>query len=172
LSSSRDQSDVQRLLDVERDVQARVGELEIDFESLDVISNIYRAAAAVRRQAERSVLAGDNLSFGAFTILWVVWIWGEMETAKLAQECNLAKGTLTGMLNTLEGQGLIQRDRVESDRRRVTVVLTGEGEATISDVFPRFNQFETEMSHGLTSDEKRELARLLRIVITNAMSAH
>ena len=93
------------LLDAERDVQARLGERPLDFASLDAISNIYRAAGSVRRHAEREVLAEYGLSFGGFTILWVLWVWGEMETAQLAEECSLAKGTLTGMLSTLEKQG-------------------------------------------------------------------
>ena len=57
---------------------------------------------------------------------------------------------------------------MEADRRRVTVALTPAGEDLIEDLFPRFNQFEVRMSDGLSADEKRELARLLRIVINNA----
>ena len=156
------------LLEAEQDVQARLGDRPFDFASLSAISNIYRAAASVRRRAENSVLAEHGLSFGGFTILWVLWVWDEMETARLAEECNLAKGTLTGMLNTLEKQDLVERTRIESDKRRVLVSLTPRGTETIADVFPRFNAFEGAMSEGLTSDEKRELARLLRVVITNA----
>jgi DNA-binding MarR family transcriptional regulator len=168
MSSETSPEEAERLLRAEQDVQARLGDHPLDFDSLDAISNIYRAAAAVRRQAERDVLAGHGLSFGAFTILWVLWVWDEMETARLAEECNLAKGTLTGMLNTLEKQDLVERTRIESDKRRVLVSLTPRGTETIADVFPRFNAFEGAMSEGLTSDEKRELARLLRVVITNA----
>jgi len=73
------QSDV--LLDAERDVQARLGDRPLDFDSLDAISNIYRAAAAVRQRAEREVLSDYNLSFGGFTILWVLWVWDDMEAA-------------------------------------------------------------------------------------------
>ena len=156
------------LLDAERDVQARLGDRPLDFDSLDAISNIYRAAGSVRRRAERDVLAEYGLSFGGFTILWVLWVWDEMETARLAHECSLAKGTLTGMLVTLEKQGLVVRNKVESDKRRVLVNLTELGTATIAELFPKFNQFEGQMSKGLSSNEKRELARLLRVVITNA----
>lgn len=163
-----DPSTDERLLDAEHDIQARLGDRPIDFESMHAIANIYRAAAAVRRHAERDVLAGANLSWGGFVILWVLWVWDEMETAQLAAECDLAKGTLTGMVSTLEKQGLVTRARVESDRRRVTVALTPAGEDLIEDLFPRFNQFEVRMSDGLGTDEKRELARLLRIVINNA----
>ena len=157
-----------RLLDAERDVQARLGDHPLDFASLDAISNIYRAAAAVRRRAESQVLADYQLSFGGFTILWVLWVWGEMETAQLADDCGLAKGTLTGMLTTLEKRSLVERERVESDRRRVMVQLTEKGEALIAELFPKFNAFEGTMSDGLSDDEKETLARLLRKVITNA----
>jgi len=156
------------LLQAEQDIRARLGDHALDFDSLHAISNIYRAASAVRRRAEREVLAGYNLSWGGFTILWVLWVWGEMETAQLAAECDLAKGTLTGMVSTLEKQGLVDRERVAADRRRVTVALTQSGLNTIETVFPEFNAFEAAMSGGLTVDEKRELARLLRLVTNNA----
>ena len=158
----------ERLLDAERDIQARLGDQPLDFDSLQAISNIYRAAAAVRRRAERDVLADARLSWGGFTILWVLWVWGEMETARLAAECDLAKGTLTGMVSTLEKQRLVARTRVETDRRRVTVTLTSDGLQLIEELFPTFNGFEAEMAAGLDAGEKRELARLLRKVITNA----
>lgn len=156
------------ILDAERDIQSALGDRPFDFRSLQAISNIYRAAASVRRLAERTVLAERNLSWGGFTALWVLWVWGEMETAKLAAECDLAKGTLTGLVGTLEKQDLVQRERVESDRRRVMVSLTETGLATIEEVFPRFNRFEAEMAGGLSDADKDELARLLRLVINNA----
>ncbi|WP_420639954.1 MarR family winged helix-turn-helix transcriptional regulator [Candidatus Poriferisocius sp.] len=158
----------ERLLDAEVDIRERLGEYPLDFASLLAISNIYRAATAVRRRAERGVLAQADLSWGGFTILWVLWVWGEMETARLASECDLAKGTLTGMVTTLEKQDLVQRTRLASDRRRVRVGLTPAGLDTIERLFPAFNGFEGEMSEGLSDAEKGELARLLRVVTTNA----
>ncbi|MEM9132139.1 MAG: MarR family transcriptional regulator [Actinomycetota bacterium] len=156
------------LLTAERDVQARLGDRPLDFASLDAVSNLYRTAAAVRRRAEAGVLAEQNLSFGGFTILWVLWVWGEMETARLAEECSLAKGTLTGMLTTLEKRQLVERHPIAADRRRVLVTLTPDGEALIDELFPRFNRFEGEMTGALSGDEKRELARLLRLITTRA----
>jgi len=157
-----------QLLDAERDVQARLGERPIDFEANRAISNIYRAAAAVRRRAERGLLKEYRLSWGGFTILWVLWVWGEMETATLATECDLAKGTLTGMLTTLEKRDLVRRQRSTTDGRRVLVSATDAGLAVIEELFPRFNQLEIDLVAGLSRAESEELARLLRKVITNA----
>lgn len=156
------------LLAAERDIQARLGDRPLDFESGRVISNIYRAAAAVRRQAERTVLGDRNLSWGGFTILWVLWVWGDLETGELAAECDLAKGTLTGMVSTLEKQGLVVRHRLDADKRRVVVSLTDAGDRMIDQLYPMFNDFESKMTVGLTEAEQRELSRLLRVVITNA----
>jgi len=157
-----------KMLAAERDVQARLGDQALDFDANRAISNIYRAAAAVRRQAEQGLLREYGLSWGGFTILWVLWVWGQMETARLATECDLAKGTLTGMLTTLEKQSLVTRERSSLDGRRVLVDATSAGAEMISELFPKFNAVEVELVHGLTTEESRELSRLLRIVITNA----
>ena len=161
-------TDAEELLRAERDIRDRLSGHDLDFAAMLAISNIYRAASAVRRRAERDLLAEANLSWGGFTILWVLWVWGEMETAHLAAECDLAKGTLTGMLTTLEKQRLVERARVAEDRRRVMVTLTPEGLDTIEELFPRFNRFEQSMAAGLDETEQRELAHLLRVVIGNA----
>lgn len=158
----------EEMLAAERDVQARLGDRPLDFDANRAISNIYRAAAAVRRQAEQGLLKEYGLSWGGFTILWVLWVWGEMETATLATECDLAKGTLTGMLTTLEKGDLVERSRSKADRRRVIVSATGAGIAMIDELFPRFNALEIELVDGLAEDEQKELSRLLRKVITNA----
>lgn len=168
MASPRDNTEdsSEDMLANERDIRARLGDRPFDFDSLHVISNIYRAAAAIRRRAEREVLSAYSLSWGGFTILWVLWIWGEMETAKLAAECDLAKGTLTGMVSTLEQQGLVERERMATDRRRVTVSLTAKGLETIEELFPKFNEFEADMSLHLSTDEKQLAAELLRRIIT------
>lgn len=169
LTDNEGSTDGEDFLAAERDIRKRLGDRELDLDSLHAISNIYRAATAVRRRAEREVLAQHNLSWGGFTILWVLWVWGQMDTARLASECGLAKGTLTGMLTTLERRGLVEREQVKTDRRKVTVALTSDGLTLIEDLFPRFNAYEVAMSEGLSLTEKRELARLLRIVISNAL---
>ena len=84
-----------------------------------------------------------------------------------AVECDLSKGTLTGILNTLEGRGLVVRERMDSDRRRMLVTLTADGERMIESLSPEFNRFETETTSSLDADEKRELAALLRRVIVD-----
>jgi len=156
------------VLEAERDIRARLGDRQFDFDALLAVSNIYRAANAVRNRMEREVLGPEGLSWGGFTILFVLWVWGERETGQLADDCGLAKGTLSGMLGTLEKTGLVSRTRHPEDGRRVIVALQGGGREVIERVFPRFNEHETKLTSGLGRRERGELARLLRIVTATA----
>lgn len=156
------------VLAAERDIRARLGDRPLDFEALLAVSNIYRAANAVRNRMEREVLTPVGLTWGGFTILFVLWVWGDRETGQLAEDCGLAKGTLSGMLTTLERGGLVERSRHSGDGRRVMVILRDPGREAIESVFPEFNRYEAKFTADLDHDERRELARLLRQVTATA----
>ncbi|HSL57445.1 MAG TPA: MarR family transcriptional regulator [Acidimicrobiales bacterium] len=160
--SSSDEAD---LIRAEQDVQARIGDLEVDFVSMAAVANVFRVASAARSHLERSVLAPLDLSFSAFTVLWVLWVWGEQESRHLAAEAGITKGTLTGVVSTLEGRGLVERRPHADDRRLVLVRATAKGRRTMRTLFPRFNGEEQQIVAGLSVAERRDLAHLLRQVL-------
>lgn len=153
------------LVQAERDVRARIGGQHFDFEAMAAISNIYRAANVVRNHMEQKVLSDYDLSWGAFTVMFVLWIWGEQETRHLAAEAGVTKGTLTGVLKTLEGRGFVRRHPHPEDGRLVVVRLRPAGQRAIEDLFPKFNEHEVFASSGLKAGERSQLAGLLRVVI-------
>lgn len=157
--------DPDELVQAERDVRARIGDQPFDFESMAAISNIYRAANEVRNHMEQKVLADYDLSWGAFTVMFVLWIWGEQETRHLAAEAGVTKGTLTGVLKTLERRGFVLRHPHPVDGRLVVVRLEPAGRDALTDLFPRFNREEAFASSGLSPEERSRLAALLRVVI-------
>src|SRR6266545_1425299 len=61
--------DDQDLVNAERDVRAVFSDLDLDLRSLAAVSNIFRAATAVRNHMENGVLAEHDLSWSAFTAL-------------------------------------------------------------------------------------------------------
>ena len=158
----------EELLEAERDIRSRLEGEPFDFEAMLAVSNIYRAATAVRNRMEREVLAPAGLTWGGFTILFVLWVWGERETSELAEECGIAKGTLSGMLSTLEKGGLVARSRHPEDGRRVLVSLLEAGREKIERVFPDFNRREVAFTSALDDSEVHEMARLLRVVTATA----
>ncbi|MFP4634308.1 MAG: MarR family winged helix-turn-helix transcriptional regulator [Nitriliruptoraceae bacterium] len=157
------------LIQAERDIVERLDRagIDADIASFTVVSNIYRAATAVRRHMEARVLAPERLSWTAFVTLWVLWVWGEMEARHLAAEAGVTKGTLTGVLDTLERRGLVRRRRHEEDRRLLSVKLTDEGDRLLTRIFPAFNREEARVAHLVDPEDRASVAAGLRDIVRN-----
>ncbi|MEV4096365.1 MarR family winged helix-turn-helix transcriptional regulator [Streptosporangium saharense] len=153
------------LRSTEEAVGDRLGGLNLDFEAMWAVSNIYRASTAIRNHLEQTVLRDTGLTWTGFVVMWVVWIWGESETRHVAKEAGIAKGTLTGVLKTLESHRYVRRAPNPADRRRVMVTLTSSGERLMRTLFPQFNQEEAFVVKELDSQRRRALAASLRVVV-------
>lgn len=152
------------LVETERQVEARLGDLKLDFSAMAVTSNLFRAANAVRNHFERTVLAQHNLSWTAFVVLWVVWIWEPIETRQIALEGGFSKATLTGVLVTLERRGWLARSRSATDGRLVEVNLTDEGRELMQELFPAFNGEEQRVVGPIDQAKRDEFAEMLRVI--------
>jgi DNA-binding MarR family transcriptional regulator len=145
--------------------ERKVAGLPVNLDSMALVSNIHRASAAIRDHFERFVLTEADLHWSAFVTLWCLWIYGELETRKLAMEAGVAKSTLSGILNTLESRKLVRRRANEAERRLVIVNLTTSGNALIASLFPRFNGEETRIVGGLPSKQRKTATDALRAII-------
>lgn len=153
------------LVRAEERVRAKIGDHDFDFDSLAAVSNVFRVANTAKYHFERVVLSPYDLSFTAFTVLWVLWVWGELESRHLAAEAGITKGTLTGVVRTLERRGLVDRRSHPSDRRLVLVAASDEGVDTMERLYAEFNAEETRITSQLSGEEKRELAHHLRTIL-------
>ena len=153
------------LAETERAAESRIAGLELDIGSLHVVSNLCRAANAVRNHMERNGLTPADLTRTAFVVLWVPWIWGSAETRVIADETGVSKATLSGVLTTLEKRGLVVRSRSEDDGRLVLVELTSKGRRLIMRLFPRINAEETLATRLLPAGTKEDTAELLRLMV-------
>jgi DNA-binding MarR family transcriptional regulator len=153
------------LLPAERRVLERLGHLPLDFRAMWAVSNLFRASAAIRRHMEAKVLADDRLSWTSFVALWVLWVWGEMESRDLAAAVGISRPTSTGVVTTLERRGLVQRRKNAADGRMVRVSLTESGRARIEELFPRFNAEEVAVTSHLSPEEHDAMAAMLRSML-------
>ncbi|HET7900212.1 MAG TPA: MarR family winged helix-turn-helix transcriptional regulator [Candidatus Nanopelagicales bacterium] len=151
----------------ERAVAKRIEGVPVDMDAMAAVAGVHRAASAVRNHLERTVLAPYDLTWTAWTVLWVVWVWGDIETRHVAEEAGISKPTLTGVLRTLESRGLLRRRTHPDDARRVLVHLTTRGARLMGQVLPRFNAEEVRVTESLTTDQTQELARGLRAIVVD-----
>jgi MarR family transcriptional regulator, organic hydroperoxide resistance regulator len=146
-------------------VANRLEDLSIDMSAMAAVSNLYRAANALRNHLERSVLSAHDLTWTGWVVLWVIWIWGEIETRHVAAEAGISKGTLTGVQSTLVDRGLVRRAVHPADARRVLLSLTPAGIDLMTELFPVFNEQERFVVSDLDEDGVLQLARSLRSVV-------
>jgi len=148
-------------------VSARLASMTLDMPAMAAVSNVYRAAGVIRNHFEHTVLAPYNLTWTGWVVLWVVWIWQEIETRHVAAEAGISKGTLTGVAGTLEKRGLLERRAHPDDARRVLLSLTPAGLQLMAELFPLFNKQEALVVESLSADEVQVLAAALRKIVVD-----
>jgi DNA-binding MarR family transcriptional regulator len=90
---------------------------------------------------------------------------GSSNPSELSERVFLSKATVTGILNRLEDRGLIQRERKDADRRRVTVSLTEKGvDLLSSSPLPLQERFSTRLNE-LPPENQALIDRILRLVV-------
>ena len=158
-------------LPAELEVRERLDGLALDFGAMAVVSNVFRASTAVRRHLENRVLAPHRLSWTSFVALWVLWVWGEMESRDVAAAVGVTRSTCTGVVTTLERRKLVQRTRGATDARMVRVSLTAEGVRLIERLFPEFNREEAALTAHLSARQQEDLAGGLRSLLRAVASS-
>ena len=154
------------LAETENAVESRLAGLSLDYEAIAVASNLFRAANAVRNHLERTVLQPHDLTWTAFVVLWVTWIWEPIETRQIADEGGFSKATLSGVLTTLEGRELVTRERSATDGRLVLVRLTPSGRRLMKRLFPEFNAQEQVVVSAIPREQLPAAAEMLRRLCT------
>jgi len=81
--------------------------------------------------------------------------------AELADLANVTRATMTGLVDTLERDGLVTREPDPVDRRMMAVKLTGRGHSLLNRVLPGHFQRMAALMAPLSQTERRALVRLL-----------
>jgi len=107
-------------------------------------------------------LRGQNLTASQLNALLVLRAAGPegLLMSEIGRRLVVTKSNVTGLVDRLERQGLVER--TDHDDRRATVVrLTAEGAKRIDEAAPRHAERLTELTGCFTDEEKRTLIQLL-----------
>jgi DNA-binding MarR family transcriptional regulator len=115
---------------------------------------------------EEEFLAPWGTSPGRFHLLMVLMHCpeGASNPAALAEWKGVSRATITGLLDGLEKDGLIQRQADPSDRRIIRVNLTDAGREFLEKITPPYAQWLTDIVGPLSEEERRHLVTLLEKV--------
>src|SRR5512132_1872425 len=94
-----------------------------------------RAYAAVAKHVEDDV-ARHGLTSAEFGILEALYHKGPLLLGEIQRKVLVSSGGITYLVDRLTAKGLVERQHCPNDRRARYAVLTTEGDALISDIFP------------------------------------
>jgi DNA-binding MarR family transcriptional regulator len=80
---------------------------------------------------------------------------------------NVADSSAGSLLDRLERDGFIVRERNDNDRRVIYVKLTEEGDNLISDLLPIGEKFNDDLLKGISEEELAVYDTVLKKMITN-----
>lgn len=107
-------------------------------------------------------VAEYDLTAPQFGVLEALYHLGPLSLGDLAEKLLVTGGNVTYVMDRLEAQGLVIRERSGDDRRVVRAHLTRKGRQTIEGVFPRHASFVEGLVEGLDPGEKETLRALLK----------
>lgn len=103
-----------------------------------------------------------GLTTPQFGILEALHHLGPLSLGELADKLLVTGGNVTYVMDRLEEQGLVYRERSPQDRRIIQAKLTEEGKALISEVFPGHGGYIERLASHLDEEEQEQMRALLK----------
>lgn len=126
------------------------------------LDSLLRAEASVRRRLSAD-LEREGLSATGFSVLVILTTaGGELELRLLRARLRTSKANATEVVTTLEGRGLVHRQRLLTDRRAASVAVTARGAEIVDRLFPEHSERVARAFSVLDEAEKRSLASICR----------
>lgn len=125
---------------------------------VEAIIYLYTEARRLtKEQAARHGLTGPQLS-----VAKILEDLGDLSLSELSEKINAQNSTVTGIVDRMEREGLVERKRSAEDRRVVHIRLTKKGEGLARSMkFEPFEIFRSAFEHALTLEELGQLLTLL-----------
>jgi len=116
----------------------------------------------VERRIRRNLRAEFDITLPRFDLLAQLQRAPEgLTMGDLSRRLMVSNGNVTGLIERLVGEGLVERQAAPGDRRTQLVRLTAAGEGALVDMLPVHHHWVAEMFAGLDRDEMTTLLDLL-----------
>ncbi len=112
------------------------------------------------REIQRLTVREVNLTPPQFQTLRLLWEQDSQPFKDLAASNGCTRPTMTGIVDTLEKNGLVTRQPNSNDRRSLLVTLTGKGKA-LEGSTPNLDRIFANCCVGLSAEEFQQLGFLL-----------
>lgn len=158
---------------------------ELDPSAVEAFLHLLLTGDNVFAVSERN-LAEHGISHGRFGVLMLLWRGGQPRSeasraggaedcgggprtpAELADAAGVTRATMTGLIDTLERDGLVKREPDPHDRRMMSVIITAKGESFLQAFLPGHFKMIAGLIAPLSETERKTLVKLLVKIQANA----
>lgn len=124
---------------------------------VETIVYLYTESRRLTKQAAREVgLTGPQL-----TVIKLLDTFGDLSLSSLSERIRAQNSTVTGIIDRMEREGLVLRERSTSDRRVVYIRLTPKGRQLSKDVLVQPMEIFRDVLSTLSRDDTKDLLRIL-----------
>lgn len=136
----------------------------------ETVQRVITAVYGVTRKLDQWYVrqfADLDLTQGEWSVLAALATAGNnaLTPSQLAELSNVAPSSMTHRLDKMAGRGLLRRKPDRTNRTRTLVSLTRDGWKLFSAAIRESNVVESDILRDLSEGERKELSRLLEIVI-------
>ncbi|GGO17817.1 MarR family winged helix-turn-helix transcriptional regulator [Deinococcus humi] len=129
--------------------------------ALEAYIKLWRAAQAVETAANRH-LSDHGLTLSQFAVLEALYHLGPLSQRQLADKILRSSGNLTMVIDNLERDHQVSRERNPADRRAFQISLTDAGRNLIERILPGHVRGIQALFSVLEPDEVQQLSALTR----------
>ena len=157
---------------------------ELDPSACEAYLHLLRAGDEVFSVVERN-LTEHNISQGRFSVLMLLWNSSHRRAgavdlvnpcrpasprtpAELADALGVTRATMTGLIDTLERDGLVRREPDPDDRRMMSVLLAPKAESFMAELLPAHFSIMARLMAPLSEVERKTLVSLLTKILQSA----
>ena len=131
----------------------------------EVAANLARAQMALLAEIERPPREAHGLSASAFQTLAILDGAGEpLPGHVIAERLLVSSASMTSLLDTLQRRGLVERRPHPTDRRKILVHLTADGQRIVDQQLPVLHAVIAQAISTLPEDDREHLLTSLTTI--------
>jgi DNA-binding MarR family transcriptional regulator len=141
--------------------------LKVDIAAVEALGAMRIAGRMIRLLHERWA-EHYGLSEGRLGVLFRLYRCGDTPLGDLADDLESTPRNITGLVDHLERDGLVERVPDSEDRRSVRARLTAAGKARIEAIWQEGLEHQYKLAQGLSKDDLAQLRHLCLQLVENA----
>lgn len=130
---------------------------------------VFKLMQLMRREVETR-MAQHGMTDAQWKPLWMIRSGRATTAIELARETGIDAGAITRMLDRLEGKGLLERVRSESDRRVVHLRLTAAGDEAAAHIPHVLAAVNNDFLAGFSERDWKQLLKLIERMSANGQA--